>query len=79
MHGLLASPILRKAPFLLHRMSKPQSSLRPMIIYTARPPPGPTSRLLTVALGLPRAAGLRAVPLYLEERQCVTDHSCSVC
>src|SRR5262249_12857109 len=79
MHCLLASPILHKASFFLHHMSKPQSSLRPMIIHTARPPPGPTSRLLSLALGLPLAAGLCAVPLSLEERQCATDHSCLVC
>src|SRR5262252_8218370 len=53
----------RKAPCFLHRMSRSQSSLRPITLCTARPPPDPPSCLLSVTLGLPLAAGLRAVPL----------------
>src|SRR5258705_12016457 len=38
-------------------MSKSQSPLRLITLCTARPPPGPTSRLLSVALDLLLAAG----------------------
>jgi len=60
-----SSPTLRKAPCCLDRMSKPQSSLRSITVCTSRSPPEPTSRLPSVAPGLPLAAGLRAVPLHI--------------